>query len=177
MGDFSFYEILKYSIPQIGILILVYMFLHNGLKREGLLLAKKRKDEFNQILLPNQIHAFERMVLFLERISPQNIIPRLNQQGLTAKEFQYLLTKEIADEFEHNLSQQLYIPNQTWTMISLAKDQMIQEFIQATQSLPDTATSKDLAVKILSETAVKNSKLSTGTVIEALKKDLYKMVG
>lgn len=176
MSDFNFYELLKYIIPQIGILVLVYMFLHHSFKKENLLLAKKRRDEFNQLILPNQIHAFERMVLFLERISPNNIIPRLNQPGLSATEFQYLLTKEISDEFEHNLSQQLYIPNQTWNMISIAKDQIIQEIIQTAQTLSPTSSAKDLAVKILTEVAAKNSKLSTNAVIEALKKDLYKMV-
>jgi hypothetical protein len=61
-------------------------------------------------------------------------------------------------------------------MICLAKDQMIQEIIQTTQSLSNTATSKDLAVKLLSESAISKGKLSTSSVIEALKKDLYKLV-
>lgn len=177
MSDFNFYELLKYIIPQIGILVLVYLFLEHWLKRDNLRQQKKRKDDFNQLILPNQIHAFERMVLFLERISTNNLIPRLNQQGLSAQEFQYILTKDIADEFEHNLSQQLYIPNQTWKMISLAKDQMIQEIIQTAQSLPAKATSKDLAIKIISDTVANNHKMTTSSVIEMLKKDLYSMIG
>jgi len=176
MSDFNFYELLKLIIPQIGILVLVYLFLNHWLERDKILQAKKRKDDFNQLILPNQIHAFERMVLFLERISPSSLIPRLNQQNLTAQEFQYLLTNEISDEYQHNLSQQLYIPNQTWNMVTLAKDQMIQEIIQTAQSLPNSASSKDLAVKILTETAINKGKLTTSIVIEALKKDLYKMV-
>lgn len=176
MSDFNFYELLKLIIPQIGVLVLVYMFLNHWLKRDNISQVKKRKDEFNKLILPNQIHAFERMVLFMERISFSSIIPRLNQPQLTAQEFQFLLTQEINNEFQHNLSQQLYIPNQTWTMICLAKDQMLQEIIQTAQSLPATANSKDLAVKLLSESALSKGKLSTSSVIEALKKDLYKMV-
>lgn len=176
MSDFNFYELLKLIIPQIGILVLVYMFLNHWLERDNISQAKKRKDEFNKLILPNQIHAFERMVLFMERISLSSIIPRLNQPNLTAQEFQFLLTQEISNEYQHNLSQQLYIPNQTWTMICLAKDQMMQEIIQTAQSLPASASSKDLAVKLLSESAISKGKLSTSSVIEALKKDLYKMV-
>jgi len=176
MSDFNFYELLKLIIPQIGILVLVYMFLNNWLERDNISQSKKRKDEFNKLILPNQIYAFERMVLFMERISLISIIPRLNQPSLSAQEFQFLLTQEITNEYQHNLSQQLYIPNQTWTMVCLAKDQMIQEIIQTTQSLSNTATSKDLAVKLLSESAISKGKLSTSSVIEALKKDLYKLV-
>lgn len=176
MSDINFYEILKYLIPQMGILALVYLFLEHWLKRDNLRQNKKRKDEFNQLILPNQIHAFERMVLFLERIAPNNIIPRLNQQGLTAKEFQYILTKEISEEFEHNLSQQLYIPTQSWERISLVKDQIIQDIIQATQNLPSNATSKDLAVKILSENITNVKKMPTSEAILMLKKDLYSMI-
>ena len=152
------------------------MFLNHWLERDNISQSKKRKDEFNKLILPNQIYAFERMVLFMERISLSSIIPRLNQPSLSAQEFQFLLTQEITNEYQHNLSQQLYIPNQTWTMICLAKDQMIQEIIQTTQSLSNTATSKDLAVKLLSESAISKGKLSTSSVIEALKKDLYKLV-
>lgn len=177
MGDFNFYELLKLIIPQIGILVLVYMFLTHWLQRDRILQAKKRKDDFNLHILPNQIHAFERMVLFMERISPSSIVPRLNQPNLSAQEFQFLLTQDISNEYQHNLSQQLYIPNQTWNMITLAKDQIIQEIIQATQSLPAQATAKDLAVKLLSDTAMQKGKLSTSSVIEALKKDLYNLVG
>lgn len=176
MSDINFYEILKYLIPQIGIIVLIYLFLENWLKRDHLLLQRKRKDEFNQLILPNQIHAFERMVLFLERISPNNIVPRLNQQDLTAAEFQYILTKDIADEFEHNLSQQLYIPNQSWKMIILAKDQMIQSIIQTTNGLPPGAKAKDLAIKLLSDVVMNDKNVNTTTVIEQLKKDLFNMI-
>ncbi|MCE2961741.1 MAG: hypothetical protein ACK5UE_13220 [Chitinophagales bacterium] len=176
MSDFNFYELLKLIIPQIGILVLVYMFLNHWLERDNISQAKKRKDEFNKLILPNQIHAFERMVLFMERIALSSIIPRLNQPDLTAQEFQFILTQEISNEYQHNLSQQLYIPNQTWSMISLAKDQIIQEIIQTAQSLPSTAGSKDLAMKLLRESAASSGKLSTRSVIEALKKDLYKLV-
>jgi hypothetical protein len=176
MSDINFYEILKYLIPQIGIIVLVYLFLENWLKRDNLYQIRKRKDEFNQLILPNQIHAFERMVLFLERISPNNIVPRLNQQDLTAKEFQYIMTKDIADEFDHNLSQQLYIPNKTWGMIILAKDQMIQSIIHATGTLPDSAKAKDLAIKLLSDVVMNDKNVGTSAVIEQLKKDLFTMI-
>ena len=65
MSDFNFYELLKLIIPQIGILVLVYMFLNHWLERDTISQAKKRNDEFNKLILPTQIHAFERMVLFM----------------------------------------------------------------------------------------------------------------
>lgn len=171
MSDNSFYEILKYLIPQIGILALVYLFLENWLKRDRVNGILRKQETIQNLLLPNQVHALERMVLFLERISPNNLIPRLNQQGLNANEFQYLLTKEIADEYDHNLSQQLYIPTATWQYITLTKDQIIQEIIHSAQSLAKDAPSKDLAYKVM-ENIAQNPKISTDKAIQMIKKDL-----
>lgn len=175
MSNSDFYDIIKYLIPQICILGLVYLFLEHWLKRERILGAMKRKDEYNKHILPNQIHAFERMVLYLERISPNNLIPRLNQPNYTAKEFQFILTKDISDEYEHNLSQQLYIPNETWTLITLAKDKMIQDIMSAAKGLPETALGKDLAYKIIESNMNGGKDLCTNG-IKALKKDLQKVV-
>ncbi len=176
MSVTDFYEILKFLLPQLVLLALVVIFLEHWLRKERILGMTKRKDDVNRLILPNQIHAFERMVLFLERIAPINLIPRLNQQDLTANEFQFILTKEIADEYEHNLSQQLYIPNNTWNFITLTKDQIMQEVIQAAQSLPSGATSKDLAYKII-ENLASNKKLSTQEAIQMVKKDLFSIIG
>ncbi len=176
MSTIDFYEILKFLIPQIAMLVLVYMFLESWMRRENVRSFHSRKDEFNKHILPNQIHAFERMVLYLERISPNNSIPRLNQQGLTAKEFQYILTKEISDEFDHNLSQQLYIPNEAWKLITLAKDKMIQDIMHSTQSLPENASSKDLAYKIIENHMSAKGKDLCVEGIKMLKVELYKII-
>jgi hypothetical protein len=116
------------------------------------------------------------MVLFLERISPNNLVTRLNDSSFTANEFKYLLTKEISDEFEHNLSQQLYIPSKTWRMITLAKDQTIQLILQTSTSLQADAKSKDLAIAILNQTITDKGNLPTSEAIELLKTDFFDLM-
>lgn len=176
MSDNDFYEILKYLIPQVAILFLVYMFLENWLRKERLQGAISRRDGVQKLIVPNQVHALERMTLYIERISPAQLIPRMHQQGLSAKEFQYLLTKEIADEYEHNLSQQLYLSTDTWTLITLTKDKMIQDIVQAMQGMDDASLAKDLAYKMIENNMSGSGKDLCSKSIVALKKDLQNLM-
>ncbi|MHB1922730.1 MAG: DUF7935 family protein, partial [Chitinophagaceae bacterium] len=72
-----------------------------------------------------QLQAYERLVLLMERISPQQLIQRLYQPELTAEEMKFLLLKAIQSEFDHNLSQQIYVSETAWDAISNAKEQEI----------------------------------------------------
>jgi hypothetical protein len=168
-------EVLKFLIPQLAILGMIYLFLTKWLQRERQISFQNRKEQFNKHILPNKLHALERMVLYLERISPNNLIPRMNQPGLSAKEFQFVLSKEIADEYEHNLSQQLYMSENTWSLITLAKDKMIQDILAASQSLPEGAPSKDLAYKII-ENSMSAGRDLCSQGIKALKSDLNQTI-
>lgn len=176
MTDANFYEIIKYMIPLIAMVMLVYLFLENWKKQEEARQNIAMKKEYKQLILPNRVQAYERMVLFLERISPNNLIPRLNDSRYTAKEFQFVLTNEISNEFEHNLSQQLYITTKSWQLISLAKDQIIQDIIQKASTLPPTATAKDLALSILNNNITNKNNLPTKEAIELLKTDFFDLI-
>lgn len=159
----------------VAMLFLTYMFLNNWSDNEKHKQSKEDRSHLLRIMLPNRIQALERMVLFLQRISPEHIVPRLNQSGLKANELQFLLINEINTEFEHNLSQQLYIPNDTWRMIVLTKDQIINEINTVYNSLKEDATSKDLALGVLNQNFNNKNKAKIEDAISMLKKDLYKL--
>lgn len=176
MNDSTFLEIIKYFIPLIAMIALVYLFLEHWKKQESLRQRIQLNKEYKALILPTRVQAFERMILFLERISPNHLITRLNNSQFSAQEFQYILTKEINDEYEHNLSQQLYISSKTWSVISLAKDQTIQEILNAAQSLAPNATAKDLALKILNVSLQNNKNIPTKSAIEQLKADFSSLI-
>ena len=166
-------ELIKYLLPSIITFLVLYYFMD---KRSPTSSAHQMvAKEQSNVMLPLKIQAMERMVLFLERISLHHIVTRLNDSSLSAREFQYILCQEINEEFGHNMSQQLYIPSKTWNMIVLAKDQTIQQIIQATQSLSADAKSRDLAIAILNATITDKDMTPSAQAIELIKAEFQNL--
>ncbi|MBR4135470.1 MAG: hypothetical protein IKU03_03550 [Bacteroidales bacterium] len=77
------------------------------------------------IVMPLRLQAYERMALFLERIDPNQLVLRIHAPGLTVEEEQNLLMTAIRSEYEHNISQQIYISNEVWKSVTDAMDDVI----------------------------------------------------
>lgn len=91
-----------------------------------------------------QLAAYERLILLVDRISLPNLISRLNQPGATAKEMQHLLVQSIKQEYEYNISQQIYVSADAWSAIKNLKEQNILVINQFANTLPPQATGLDL---------------------------------
>jgi Na+/H+ antiporter NhaC len=104
-------EILKITIPSLIVFLTAYFVLKAVLKKEH----ESRKIEVvlqnKKIITPLRLQAYERIVLFLERISPNSIIIRLQTPNMTIGQLHKEMLTTIRTEFEHNLSQQLYLSN------------------------------------------------------------------
>ena len=98
---------------------------------------------------PLQLAAYERLVILADRIAIPNLISRSNQQGLSKTEMQQLLTQTIKQEFEHNLSQQIYVSADAWDAVRSLKDQNIHLINQVASVLPPEANGMDLNKKVL----------------------------
>src|SRR5690606_1116161 len=104
-----------------GAYLLVRMFVQKEINLKKLEVRGKGMDT----ILPNRLQAYERMALFLERISPQNLLVRLSTTGMTSKEFHQLLLSEIRNEYNHNVAQQVYMSEDVWNLIKNAKEDLI----------------------------------------------------
>src|SRR3954452_13048540 len=91
-----------------------------------------------------QLAAYERLILLVDRISLPNLISRLNQPNATAKEMQHLLIQSIKQEYEYNISQQIYVSADAWSAIKNLKEQNILVINQFATTLPPQATGLDL---------------------------------
>ncbi|MDI9355433.1 MAG: hypothetical protein QM536_00180 [Chitinophagaceae bacterium] len=127
--------------------LLVKVFLNKELEKH--VLEAKMKDR--QIVLPLKIQAYERMCLFLERISLQNIIQRVNNPDMTSGELQRLLIQEIRSEFHHNLAQQIYISESIWMEIKQAVEELIMFINKESLHIPQDTKSIDLIRHLLEE--------------------------
>jgi hypothetical protein len=111
-----------------------------------------------------QLQAYERLMLLTDRIALPSLISRVNQQGLNAKEMQYLLTQSIKQEFEHNITQQIYVSPESWDAVRNFKDQNMLIINQVASFLPQEATGMDLNKSLL-ELIMQNPKTSLQNVV------------
>lgn len=123
-------------------------------RRRFLLHKDSQKDT-----LPVRLQAYERMVLFLERIAINSLVVRVAPKTKNKSDYENLLIKQIESEFEHNLSQQIYMSDECWNIIKAAKNATIQMIRSAGMS--DTDSPDKLREDILNQTMDKQSPSAT----------------
>lgn len=80
----------------------------------------------SKITIPLKIQAYERLLLYVERIQFPVLIKRLFNPAISKVDFQFSLLQNVQDEFEHNLAQRLYVSEETWHLINLAREEVLQ---------------------------------------------------
>lgn len=168
----SIIDALHYTIPSVVVFFTAYFLFKEFLQLDKNRRMQELKSERVRISLPIRLQAYERIILFLERISPNNLVMRLHKPDMSAGEFHRLLVHTIREEFSHNLSQQLYISIPAWEKVKNAKEEMIRQINTSVAQLDDTATALDLSNKLL-ELSVE--KLATKKALDFLKGEAAKV--
>jgi hypothetical protein len=182
-------DLVCYVVPSIAVFASVYIFTKkwDEIQREKLktqrALGTKQDSVTNQpvvnenkkLYFPMQVDAYQRIVLFLERISPNNMVMRLNNPALPARVFQQILLDNIRSEYEHNLAQQIFISQDAWHLSKNSKDETIKIINMAATNLGPTAMCLDLSRAIFEITAQLNNQ-PTDRAIMYLKGELNKIV-
>jgi hypothetical protein len=138
----------KIILPASIVLYAAYLLVRSFIQREIELKKLDIRSRSIETVLPNRLQAYERMTLFIERMAPQNLLVRLNVETMPAREFHQLLLSEIRNEYNHNVSQQVYISEEVWDMIKNAKEDLIVTINDAASEMGMESTSLDLAKKI-----------------------------
>ena len=146
-----FFDLLKTILPALIVAGAIYLLFRQHLEKEQQRRLIELRLETNKTTLPLRLQAYERVVLFLERISPNNILVRLSSAGQTATDYHRLLQNEIRAEFEHNLAQQLYISPEVWAQVKQAKEDVLTMVNRAFHGLsnPQQLRGTELAKRIL----------------------------
>jgi hypothetical protein len=167
-------EVLKYVVPAGFVLGAVGMVMReNRLRAE----TKERYGILQKTfaeLVPLRLQAYERAILFLERISPESLVIRADGSGKTAREFQRQMVVEVREEYEHNIAQQLYIKTESWGELVRAKEQILSLINGTASKMPPNASGVDLARRILQEMTRQES-APARTAIGTLKADIQQM--
>ncbi|MBI3232919.1 MAG: hypothetical protein HYZ42_02570 [Bacteroidetes bacterium] len=125
-----------------------------------------------QLFTPLRLQAYERMALLLERITPVNIIQRVSRPGQSALELKQLIINDIQAEFNHNLSQQIYVSHHVWSLTKSVKEQIVQLVNVAYMSLPEDAKGIDLSKTIFS-ILIERDENPTQKVLDFLNKEVH----
>ena len=124
-----------------------------------------------EVIITLRLQASERLILFLERITPNNLILRVHTPDMTASQLQAALIRTVREEFEYNLSQQLYLTTKTWELIRSAKEEIIRQINRAASGLKEEGSARDLAGIILQH-SLDQEWSPVSTAIEAIKREI-----
>ncbi len=148
-----FIEILKILIPAGAVFAATYFIVKKFTDME----QRRREIEMKKSSLtqvtPIRLQAYERVVIFLERIHPNSLVLRVNKPGLTPQQLQLELIKAIRSEYEHNLSQQIYMSSGAWEMVKNAKEEIIKLVTVAASKVNESTRGHDFAAFILQVTS------------------------
>ena len=148
-----FIEILKYTLPSLIVFLTVWIMMRTWFRNED----RRRKQEFNlhisDEILPVRLQAYERIILLLERISPESLILRVGRKDLSARGLQQELLSAITSEFDHNIAQQTYISTEAWEKVKTAKNQVINLVNDTSREVKPDANGTTLGKLILERLA------------------------
>ena len=169
-------DILKYTIPAFIVLIstslIVNRFLISQTQRKQLSLFQESQD----ITLRLRLQAYERLVIFVERISPRQLLTRVYDPTMTVMDLRHVITFSILAEFEHNLSQQIYVSKSVWETIKNVKEQEISMANQIAQQLSADAPAKELHTKIMNYVLAAESQTPTDVALTIINEEVKKVM-
>ena len=154
MIDLTFFlEILKITISGLIVFFVGWFIIREYLAQETVKTSRESKKENLAHTLPLKLQAYERITLFLERLNPANMLVRLHVAGLSAREMQNVILSDIRGEYQHNISQQIYVTDISWNVVRKMKEETIAMVHNAVAGLPDNASAIELSKVILSHLA------------------------
>ncbi|MFD1061985.1 hypothetical protein ACFQ1Q_01905 [Winogradskyella litorisediminis] len=150
--------------PAMFIAALSYTFFKNHIDNENRQRQFLLQKDLQKQSLPLRLQAYERMALFMERISPSNLIVRINPNSSNKEDYESLLIATIEQEYQHNLTQQIYISDKCWAVINTAKNSTIQ-LIRKSAMLEKTDSAQKLREVILSDLMEKQAPSATALAL------------
>ncbi len=163
-------EILKYTVPALIVLITAYLLMRIMIKNDGDRRNKEIILQNQKTITPLRLQAYERAILLLERISLDSLILRVNKQGMNSQQLQQEMLSAIRAEYEHNLSQQIYMSPQSWEVIKNAKINTVKMINTSATQVKPTSPSIEFSTHIL-EKVMEMEKSPTQVAIEFIKKE------
>ena len=169
----DFFDIIKYTLPSLIVLGVAYFVIKGFFNKEIALKQEELNKKAVEHYLPLRVQAYERSILYLERIDPNNLIMRTHKPGMSAKYLHAELLKTIREEYAHNMAQQVHVSIKGWAALKQAKEETVKILNMAQNSMSDTANALELS-SVIFEILAKLDKHPIEVAINVLKRDFQK---
>ena len=168
-------DILKITIPALIVFLTAWLVLRYMIRND----QDKRRQELilqnSRTVTPIKLQAYERIILLLERISLESLLVRVSSTDMTAQQLHSTLLNTIRSEFEHNLSQQIYMSQQAWEVVRNARSNMIKIINSEAEKMPANASGMALSKQLL-ERIMELDKEPTRAAIDYVKNEIARII-
>ena len=165
------FDMLKYVLPLVVVFAFIYFILNNYLEENFKLRSLDLKLQNQDAITPVRMQAYERVVVYLERISPSSLIMRIHKTGMSSRLLHTEMIKSIRSEYDHNIAQQIYMSNASWELVKSAKEEMIKLINTSAHKVNENADGVELC-KVLLDVTMNVEKLPTQIALEYVKKEI-----
>jgi len=149
----SWLDFLVYLAPSLLVFGIAYLLVRRFLDTDQKIKYLELKRSMQKDLLPLRLQAFERIILFLERMSPNNLLIRMYQPGMQVSDFHRELLSAVRSEFEHNITQQVYVTNESWDIVRQCRDEVVKmintSYAECNPSDPGAELSKKVFAQLM----------------------------
>ncbi|MDC0178139.1 hypothetical protein OAJ14_08345 [Polaribacter sp.] len=164
-------ESIGYVLPAIVTGLVGYYMFKGTIKQQNsekrLTLVSERKKE----ALPIKLQAYERMLLFCERMNPVKMLVRIKPISENTQDYLQLLITNLTQEFEHNLVQQIYISDASWTTILATKNAIIIKLKAVSETVNSASELRESVITYYTKTIP-----PTETAISFIKNEVRKII-
>lgn len=163
-------EIIKISVPALIVYFTVHSLMKQYLEKQYQMRLLEMREAQQSSSTPLRFQAFERLSLFCERISPPNLILRIRRESMSSNDLKVALMLAIQQEYEHNITQQVYVSDQLWAIIKMARDNTVAIINGVAEKVGEEATGKELAGTLM-HLWNNQEQTPTDTALLAIKKE------
>lgn len=164
-------QVLNFLIPSLIVFGVTYYLIDKLLSEQRKIRLLELKKTHVKEITPIKLQAYERLTMYLDRISPENLVVRFSKSGQSAAQLRNELIQSVSTEYNHNISQQIYVSDDAWTMIKAVRDQILNVIEDCYRDCTDQDSGPDLGKKILTKLISENYN-GTQRAIELLKKEI-----
>lgn len=163
-------EIIKITVPALVVYFTVYNLMKTYLDKQYQLRVLEFKQNQSGTTVPSRLQAYERLSLFCERIAVPSLMLRLREEEQSNAALRMAMLITIQQEFEYNITQQVYVSEQLWQIIKIARDNTVLDINGLYEQVDPRGSSKELAGVLLSQSESQSAN-SLNTALSAIKKE------
>ena len=164
---------LDFILPAVLVMMIAVYLLNKVLNHDHTRRVFEYKKSVAKEIVPLRMQAYERLALFLERMQPSNLLLRVQKPNMRSSTLHAVLLKTIRSEYDHNMSQQVYVSDAVWKLINQAKDQLIGTINQNVTSVSPDSDATELG-KLIIEASLEQQKWFIDEALSLLKEELRK---